>query len=266
MVTFAVIGHNEAQTVADAVAQVRAAARDGDGVWFVDSASNDGSAAIAEAAGAEVIRAPAGKGRAVAVALERCETPWFCTFDAHFHGSERNLAAELRDALQAGDADMVIAQFELRGARVGGVTAGIVGPLLQALFPEANGAFGTWPLSGFRAWRTALELGPLPTGFGLETHLNMTALVRGASIALHPVGWFEHRYRVKPRLGLEVADALLDVGQRDGRLAPGRRAEWDAWVAVVNDVAAAWREDGSSAEDHAQRVHAAAARPLPPAH
>lgn len=265
MVTYAVIGHNEEETVADAVAEVRAAARDGDRVWFVDSASTDGSAAIAAALGAEVVRAPAGKGRAVAAALERCETPWFCTFDAHFHGSERNIAVELRDALEAGDADMVIAQFEVRGDRTGGVSKAITGPLLQALFPEAGGASELWRLSGFRAWRTALDLGPLPTTFGLETHLNMTALVSGASIEVHAVGWFAYRYRVKPILGIEVADAVLDVAQREGRLAPERRAEWDAWVAVVNDVAAAWRNDGSSPEDHARRLHAASARPLPPA-
>ena len=65
MITFAVIGHNEAPTVANAIGQAAEAAESGDRVWFVDSASTDDSAAIATSLGAEVIAAPLGKGQAM---------------------------------------------------------------------------------------------------------------------------------------------------------------------------------------------------------
>jgi hypothetical protein len=53
--TLAVVGRNEAGTLARVIEQAQRAAAPGDRVWFVDSASSDDSAEIARRMGAEVI-------------------------------------------------------------------------------------------------------------------------------------------------------------------------------------------------------------------
>src|SRR5262245_16389662 len=63
--TFAVVGHNEAATLPTALEQALDAAEPDDHVWFVDSASDDGSADVARARGAAVVVAPLGKGREI---------------------------------------------------------------------------------------------------------------------------------------------------------------------------------------------------------
>ena len=82
MITYAVVGHNEAALLVNALEQAFAARREGEPVWFVDSASTDGSGELARAVGADVVGAPLGKGRAVATAVERCETQYICIIDA----------------------------------------------------------------------------------------------------------------------------------------------------------------------------------------
>lgn len=265
MITFAVIGHNESPTLARALAQAAAAARDGDRVWFVDSASSDDSARVARDAGAEVISAPLGKGSAIAAALGRCETPWFAYLDGDQHASERNLAVELRAGIESDGADLVLGEFVIAGDSANLVTPALIAPLLGALFPEAVGSFGARPLTGFRALRTDLELGVLPPGFGVEMHINLTALLLGARIAVRQVGWFEHRFRSKPGVALEISAAVLDAAQHSGRLAPARRPAWDAWCTAVSDVYATWRNDTARREAFEAQLSAVAARPLPPA-
>src|ERR1700722_18546222 len=73
--TFAVVGRNEAERLAGIVGLALEAAQPGDRVWFVDSASEDDSIAVARGLGVdEVIEGPEGKGRAMDAALDRCES------------------------------------------------------------------------------------------------------------------------------------------------------------------------------------------------
>src|SRR4051812_44348578 len=118
MITFAVIGHNEAPTLRYMLDQVAAAVRPGDRVLFVDSASDDGSAELAARLGAEVLRAPLGKGRAMAAAVDRCETSHICFLDADALQTTRNVPLTLRDTLESSGADMVVADFVWRGKGV----------------------------------------------------------------------------------------------------------------------------------------------------
>ena len=62
--TFAVLGRDEAPRLAYPLRQALAAARPGDEVVFVDSASRDGSRAVADSLGVPTVPAPAGKGAA----------------------------------------------------------------------------------------------------------------------------------------------------------------------------------------------------------
>src|SRR2546423_12803422 len=91
--------------------QVAAAVRSGDRVWFVDSASDDDSPELAAQLGAEVLRAPLGKGRAIAAAVEHCETSHICFLDADVLATTRNVPLTLREGLEGSGADLVVAEF-----------------------------------------------------------------------------------------------------------------------------------------------------------
>lgn len=230
-------------------------------VRFVDSASTDGSAAVASGLGADVVRAPLGKGAAVAAAVESCETRWLCTLDADLLWSERNLAAVLRDAAVKEVGDMVVGSFGHNRRTL--VTHAIYEPLVAALFGEVPGV-GT-PLSGYRVWDVSLDLGELPRGYGVEVHSHVAAAVGGARVAWVDIGEYRgplRGYRNIPAIARDVASALLDLGERCGRLRGGR-AVWEEWVAEV--LRAIGPAPGEHIEDPAYvaAVFAAGERPLP---
>jgi glucosyl-3-phosphoglycerate synthase len=263
-VTFAVVGRDEEATLARALEQALAAARPGDSVWFVDSASSDGSAALARSLGVEVVAAPAGKGRAVAVALGWLGTEWLCLLDADLQWSERNLAAALRDAALGGDADMVVG--ELSFPRRSSVGPALYRPLVGALFGEVLPL--RKPLSGYRVLRAGLAVGDLPAGYGVEAHLNVAVALSGARTAAVELGGYRgplRGYRNIPVAAADVAAALLDLAVAHGRIRPGARPAWEAWVeevlAVIRD------QPGEGADDAAYLRHLerAGARPLPAA-
>ena len=266
MVTFAVMGHNEARTVANAVGQAAAAAGPGDRLWFVDSDSTDGSAEIAASLGAEVVRAPRGKGRAMAAAIARCDTPHICFVDADLDDSAQNIPLRLREALaEDSGADMIVADLDWRGKPFPHAVIGVYRPLVGALFPEVLERFGRFPFSGFRLLRTDLSLGSLPPGFGVETYLNLLSATNGMRTKLIDVGIFHGAVRVKLWLGREVGDAILDLAAAEGRLDPDLRPRWDGWLDDVMRVLLTQPGPGEPAGDYPDRLMAAAARPLPPA-
>ena len=263
-VTFAVVGHNEAATLSNVTWQAMEAAGPGDRVWFVDSASSDGSAEIAARLGAEVIPAPLGKGRAVAEALARCETSHICFLDGDLVSSSENIPRILRQASTENDAHMVVADFSWpEKKRFAGAVIGIYRPLVSKLFPEALDRFGGMPFSGFRMLRSDLPLGSLPSGFGLETYLNVLCTVRGLRTEVVDVGVFNGPVRTKPELGLEVAQVLLDVAIAHGRLDRLLRPEWDAWVAAAMEVLRTQPGPDEAPGDYAARLAAVASRPTP---
>src|SRR5215207_5199029 len=93
--TFAVIVRNEAERLHVAVAQACSAAGPEDRVWFVDSGSDDDSVARASGMGVEVVKAPAGKGAAIAAARDACDTEYLCFVDGDMKSSSRNIFAAL---------------------------------------------------------------------------------------------------------------------------------------------------------------------------
>lgn len=264
IITFAVVGRNEAATVGTALGQAIAAAGPADRVVFVDSASTDGSAAIAESMGVEVVRAPAGKGRAVATLLEGCRDAHVCLVDADIVRSEANIPGALADAFRAEPADMVVAQFTWPEKRVFAISPGIYRPLVGALFPEADGLYGRLPLSGFRIVDASLPLGELPGGFGLEAHLNVLLPALGRRVRSIHVGAYSGPIRDRSGMGREIAEALLDLAVALGRLDPALRPAWDEWVERVMEVIESGPRYGDVDAYHA-RVAEAGAQPLPPA-
>ena len=266
MVTFAIVAHNEAATLPTIVGHAREAARDGDRIWLVDSASTDETRRVAARLGVGVLPAPLGKGRAMSVALARCRSGHLCFLDGDIDRSSDNLALRLREAIGSRpEVDMLVGSFGgNRHARV--ITPGVYRPLVRALFPEVGvDAFGDKPLSGFRAVRAGLRLGPLPPGYGVDAHLNVVVATQGLVAA--PVECRFYRGRVSAnaiQIGRDVAAAVLDLGVRHDRLHPRRRRLWEHWVERVLEPLRA--NDNLATADAAAlaRSLVAAARPLPP--
>jgi hypothetical protein len=262
LITFAVVGHNEAALLANALVQAHAARTPGDSVLFVDSASSDGSGELAHRLGAEVLRAPLGKGRAVAAAIEHCRTPHICLLDADIEQTTVNVPEALRAALERSGADMVVGEFEWPEKEFRPVTTSIWNPLVGALFPEAAAAVTRVPLSGFRIFDVALASEALPPGFGLEVHLNIVGCLDGRRTETVDIGRYSGPIRRNPGLPAEIATAILDLAESRGRLAASARPAWDDWVepvlALIGDT---------SPDDGVRRtmLTEAAARPLPDA-
>jgi glucosyl-3-phosphoglycerate synthase len=257
-----VIGHDEAATLAGVLEQCRAAARPGDSVWFVDSASTDDSVAIGSQAGVRVVPAPLGKGRAVAAALAEHSSGWLVLLDADIEYSAVSIPGALRQAAEHSTADMVVGQPVSPGKRRS-VTPYLYGPLVRALFPEVPEI--ERPLSGFRALRAGIPLGRLPGGYGIEVHLNVQVALAGGRIEMLPLGRYRGPLRDYAHIGRaarDIAETMLDLAAAHGRLAD--RAAWEAWTArvlgVIDD------QPGADADDteYFDRLRAAAAEPLPP--
>ena len=264
MLTFAVIGHNEVGTLANAIGQAAEAAEPGDRLWFVDSASTDGSAKLAASLGAEVVPAPLGKGTAMATAIARCETGHVCFVDGDIEYSSSNIPLRLRESLAAEPADMLVADFEWPNRRFLNSVPGVYRPLVGSLFPEALDRFGWMPFSGFRLLRTDLPLGSLPPGFGVETYLNLLCTVSGMRTRVVDVGVYRGPVRTKRELGREVGEVILDMAEQHGRLDGRLRPLWEAWLSEVMDVLRAQPEPDGPEGDYPERLLAAASRPLPP--
>jgi glucosyl-3-phosphoglycerate synthase len=263
--TFAVVGHNEAPSLASVLEMAFDAAEPGDEVWFVDSASTDDSAAIAERLDATVVPAPLGKGNAIAAGFERLREGSICYLDGDVADTEHNIARLLRRAAAATDAEMVVGEVDAENKR-GSIRTAIYRPLVAALFPEAAEPPMMKPISGFRVLRAWFDYGELPGDFGIEPHLNITVAINGGRFELCPLGYHRGptRYERAAKIGGEVARTILDLAEAHGRLDAAARPAWEAWLDPVLALIAGQPPDGAPADEFMRAVRAAAARPLPP--
>jgi glucosyl-3-phosphoglycerate synthase len=264
--TFAVVGRNEAKTLTGMVAQAQEAARPGDRVCFVDSASEDESVAIASELGIEVIQAPRGKGRAMAQAFERCETRYLCFLDADLFYWTTNIPAALRAAATSTGAHMTIANFSEGRRRV--ITPALYWPLVDALFADYGRQCDPIPLSGLRVIDAALPIGPLPGGYGAETHLNLSFGHAGRHIAITDIGDVRgplRGYSNVVEVAIAVVEAILDFAVVTGRIDPELRSHWYLWADEVIESLARVPPPGAPDEHFLATLRAVASRPFPPA-
>jgi glucosyl-3-phosphoglycerate synthase len=260
--TFVIPARNEQDSVATIVRQACQAAQRGDRVLVVDSASTDATGQRAAAAGAEVLRGPAGKGAAMAAAIAAVSTQWVCFLDADLISAGVNVPATLRQAAVAGDADHVLGDYEY--ADPGTILAStftIYEPLVAEFFPEV-GALGANSLTGYRAIRRPYLDGLLPLDFGVESHLNISIATAGGRAAVCHLGVIASRFKYKPDMCREIARTILDLAVAHDRLNPGERASWNNWVdGGVPAIRAVGGTEGRSAA--LARLFAAARRPMP---
>ncbi|MBM9506816.1 glycosyltransferase family 2 protein [Actinacidiphila acididurans] len=265
MFTFVIPAYNEERTVAAIIEQARTAARPGDRVLVVDSASTDRTADAAARAGAEVLHGPRGKGAAMNTALAAVRTQWVCFLDADLVSSTQNVPAALRKAADTSSADHVVGDYEYDyPGTILSSTFTIYEPLAAALFPEV-GHLGANSLTGYRAIRTSRIQHPLPPDFAVETYLNISLALAGGTAEVCHLGTITSRFRHNGgSMARQIGRAVLDMAEQYGRLEPHDRPAWDRWleegIAAITPQTA---DSGRSAT--LARLFTAVRRPMPTA-
>jgi glucosyl-3-phosphoglycerate synthase len=219
---------NEAATVAGVVAPVVAALGGPhplvDEVIVVDDGSTDGTALIADAFGARVVRreGPPGKGAAMADAIVAATGDIVVFLDADVSNFDLRFVTGLVEPLLT-DSALVLVKGTYRrpangGAGGGRVTELLARPLLRRLLPEL--AFVRQPLAGEVAVRReALEGLVLEPGYGVEMGMLIDVARRfgAAAVAQVDLGERVHRNRPLDELAGQADDVLAAVLVRTSR-------------------------------------------------
>jgi glycosyltransferase involved in cell wall biosynthesis len=211
-----------------------AAALDGvDLVVVVDDGSTDSTGALAEGAGAMIVRHGRSRGKGAAMEtgaeavrlLERASgrpDPYHLLFLDGDLGATAGDAGPLAGPVRAGDADMTIAVFTDRVKRGGhGLVVGLSGAGIE----RATGWRPAQPLNGQRCLtRPAFEAArPLAPGFGVETALTIDLLRLGMRVTEVEVplahratgnDWHAQLHRAR-----QLADVARALAARTGRRA-----------------------------------------------
>jgi glycosyl transferase family 2 len=200
-------------------------------VIVADDGSRDGTAAVAEAAGAVVLRLPRrGKGEALSAA-ERAAPPGDVVL------ADADLRGDLRPLL-TGDADVVVAAFAV--AEGGGL--GLAREAARALIRLRSGFRARAPLSGQRALSPAARAAcfPLAPRFGAETRMTIDAARSGLDVREVELE-LEHRATGRDARGFlhrgrQLLDALLAAGPLRVNYR-GARLPLVGWTAVLHEPA-----------------------------
>jgi len=201
-----VAARDEEERIAKTVESLRVAFPEAE-VIVADDGSRDGTAVVAERAGARVLRLPRrGKGQALTLAEQEAPSGSLVLADADLEGDLR--------ALVDADADLAVAVFAERQG--GGF--GIAKRAARALIRARSGFVPVEPLAGQRALseRARAACFPLAAGFGCEVGATIDAArarLRLAELELplrhratgRDTAGFLHR-------GRQLLDALLACG------------------------------------------------------
>jgi hypothetical protein len=180
--------HDEAARIAATVTAARAIPGV-DRVLVIDDASSDGTASLAESAGADVLRLPANVGKGAALdaglALVRAEADVLLLLDGDL-GQTASQGALLLAPVMGGQADMTVATFPQPEGKAGfGLVKNLARFGIRSLGGAAGRAFvAAAPLSGQRAMtRECLgRVTPFAFGYGVEVALTVRALRAGLRV------------------------------------------------------------------------------------
>jgi glycosyltransferase involved in cell wall biosynthesis len=190
-----VAARNEADRVGETVRALRgifpAAA-----IWVADDASEDGSAELALAAGAQVVSRgrPHGKGANVSAAAEAAlsaePAPGMILLCDGDLGASAARLAPLVEAVEAGECDLAVAAFS---RRIGG-GFGIALHFAAWAIRRLCGFEARAPISGQRALRVEALRATLPfaPGFGMEIGMTVDAVRAGYRVGEYEID-LEHR-------------------------------------------------------------------------
>jgi hypothetical protein len=176
-------------------------------VIVADDGSRDGTAALAEGAGARVLRLPArGKGQALTLGERVAPKGRLLLVDADLEGEVSRLAAT--------NGDLAIAVFVERRGGGFGIARQAGRLLVQAL----SGFEPREPLSGQRVLSQAAREAcfPLAAGFGCEVRMTVDAVRAGLKVSEHELP-LRHRATGRDAAGFahrgrQLFDALLAFG------------------------------------------------------
>jgi glycosyltransferase involved in cell wall biosynthesis len=181
-----VAARNEADLVGETVRALRGAFPAA-AIWVADDASEDGTAEVAMAAGAQVVsrRRPHGKGANMTAAAEAAlsaappaDLVLLCDGDL---GASAALLERLVAAVAAGECDLAVAAFSQRLGGGFGVALGFARWAIRRLCGFQAGA----PISGQRAMRAGVLRATLPfaSGYGMELGMTVDAVRAGHRVA-----------------------------------------------------------------------------------
>ncbi|HKD34678.1 MAG TPA: glycosyltransferase [Gaiellaceae bacterium] len=226
--TILVAARDEEESIAATVGALRAAFPDAE-VLVADDGSRDGTARVAEEAGARVVRLPRlGKGQALALGEREAGPGRLLLADADLEG-------DLAPLLEA-EADLAIAAFAER--QDGGF--GIAKRTARALIRARSGFEAQEPLSGQRALSEAARAACFPTaaGFGCEVRMTIDAARAGLEIREVELP-LRHRPTGRDARGfVHRARQLLDAALACGPLATnyrGARLPLVGWVFATHE-------------------------------
>ena len=225
-ITILIAACNEAAQIGTTVTELKRQFP-GTEVIVADDGSCDATAAVAEAAGALVVRLPhRGKGQALTIGERVAAQGDLLLCDADLRG-------DLRPLLE-GDGDVTVAAF----ARRQGGGFGIAKQAAKRLIRLVSGYEAREPLSGQRRLtQTARDaVFPLAAGFGCETAMTADAARAGLTMAETDVE-LEHRATGRDLRGfLHRGRQLRDILLAFGPQAPnhrGLRLPLVGWVVAV---------------------------------
>ena len=221
-VAVVIAARNEADRIAATVAAAAGLAGVGL-VVVVDDGSQDATAAVAQRAGAAVMRHPANRGKGAAMETgaeavrlvdqrEHRDRPRDLLFLDADLADTAGQAGPLMDPVTAGTADMTIAVFAAT-VKLGG--HGLVVGLSGAGIRRATGWQPRQPLNGQRCLtRAAFEAArPLARGWGVETALTIDLLRQGLRITEVEVELAHRATGTGLRAQLHRAHQLTDVAR-----------------------------------------------------
>lgn len=208
---------NEARRIADVVAYAWSDPATAE-VIVIDDSSIDETAALATAAGAQVIRSTMlGKGASMQDGVVAASQDVMVFLDGDLAGLKPGIVSDLCRPIVEDHADFVKARFGRGGGRVTELTAK---PMLKVFFPEV--AHFTQPLGGLiAARRSLLQTLRFADGYGVDVGLLLSAYRAGARLVEVDIGSLEHESQPLADLTAmanEVAHAIYSHAREMGRL------------------------------------------------
>ncbi len=177
-----IAARNEADVIADTIGSLRASFP-GAALWVADDGSDDGTADVAMAAGAKIVRRGKshGKGGNMTACAEAMlsdpDLPEFVLLcDGDLAGSAGKLAP-LVDAVKCGECDLAVAMFAKRVGGGFGLALGFSAWVIR----KRCGAEPRAPISGQRAMSIEVlhKVLPFAPSYGMETGMTIDAVRAG---------------------------------------------------------------------------------------